>query len=77
MTGAAGRPHHAPVPRVFTHIRKLDDCFGHFLVRVTCACGCKREIEPQALARLVGGSVTGRPRAASAVLTVRQEGGPG
>jgi hypothetical protein len=43
---------------VLTHVRKLDDCFGQFLVRVICPCGCKREIEPQALARLVGWSMT-------------------
>ena len=33
---------------------KLDDCFGDFLVRVTCPCGVSRHIEPEALARLVG-----------------------
>jgi hypothetical protein len=45
--------HHAPV-RVLPHIKKLDDCFGQFLVRVVCHCGACREIEPEALARLVG-----------------------
>ena len=50
-------PHHAPV-RVLTHIKKLDDCFGQFLVRVVCDCGACREIEPEALARLVGWKVT-------------------
>ena len=40
--------------RVLTHIRKLDDCFGQFLVRVICDCGAVREIEPEALTRLVG-----------------------
>jgi hypothetical protein len=55
---ACGRhQHHAPV-RVLTHIKKLADCFGHFLVRVICACGGCREIEPEALARLVGWSMT-------------------
>ena len=49
--------HHAPV-RVLAHIRKLDDCFGQFLVRVICDCGAVREIEPEALARLVGWKVT-------------------
>ena len=32
--------HHAPV-RVLTHIKRLDNCFGQFLVRVIrdrCAC---------------------------------------
>jgi hypothetical protein len=49
--------HHAPV-RVLTHIKKLDDCFGQFLVRVICDCGACREIEPESLARLVGWSMT-------------------
>jgi hypothetical protein len=38
--------------------KKLDDCFGQFLVRVICDCGACREIEPEALARLVGWKVT-------------------
>jgi hypothetical protein len=40
--------------RVLPHIKRLDDCFGDFLVRVVCECGACREITPQALARLVG-----------------------
>ena len=40
--------------RVLRHIKKLDDCFGDFLVRVVCECGACREIQPQAPARLVG-----------------------
>jgi hypothetical protein len=40
--------------RALTHIKKLDDCFGQFLVRVVCECGAVREIEHEALARLVG-----------------------
>ena len=44
--------------RVLPHIKKLDDCFGQFLVRVVCVCGTCREIEPEALARLVGWKVT-------------------
>src|SRR5215472_6259029 len=44
--------------RVLPHIKKLDDCFGKFLVRVICDCGACREIEPEALARLVGWSKT-------------------
>ena len=40
--------HHAPV-HVLPHIKKLDDCFGQFLVRVVCVCGACREIEPEAL----------------------------
>ena len=43
---------------VLPHIKRLDDCFGDFLVRVVCACGAWREIQPQALARLVGGKMT-------------------
>ena len=42
-------PHHAPV-RVLDHIKRLDDCFGDFLVRVTCPCGAVREIASQLLA---------------------------
>jgi hypothetical protein len=42
--------------RVLAHIKKLDDSFGQFLVRVSCACGASRHIEPEALARLVGWS---------------------
>jgi hypothetical protein len=44
--------------RVLAHIRKLDDCFGQFLVRVSCKCGAVREITPEALARLVGWKAT-------------------
>jgi hypothetical protein len=44
--------------RVLAHIKKLDDCFGDFLVRVNCKCGAVREITPEALARLVGWSAT-------------------
>jgi bacterioferritin-associated ferredoxin len=57
MDGRARRHHHARV-RVLTHIKKLDDCFGQFLVRVSCVCGAVREIEPEALARLLGWKVT-------------------
>jgi hypothetical protein len=44
--------------RVLAHIKELDDCFGQFLVRVTCKCGAVREIKPEALARLVGWLMT-------------------
>jgi hypothetical protein len=54
---STGHQHRAPV-RVFAHIKKLDDCFGQFLVRVVCECGAMREIEPEALARLVGWKLT-------------------
>jgi hypothetical protein len=43
---------------VLTHIKKLDDCFGQFLVRPSCRCSAVRGIEPEALARLVGWSMT-------------------
>jgi hypothetical protein len=42
-TPAPSRSHHSPV-RVLAHIKKLDDCFGDFLVRVTCKCGAVREV---------------------------------
>jgi hypothetical protein len=57
MDALAQRQHHSPV-RVLDHIKRLDDCFGDFLVRVICPCGAVREIPPQALARLVGWKVT-------------------
>jgi hypothetical protein len=57
MDALARYQHHAPV-RVLPYIKKLDYCFGQFLVRVICGCGACREIEPEALARLVGWSVT-------------------
>ena len=44
--------------RVLTHIKKLDDCFGDYLVRVVCDCGVCREMEPEARARLVGWKMT-------------------
>jgi hypothetical protein len=50
-------PHHSRV-RVLPHIKKLDDCFGDFMVRVSCVCGASRHIEPEALARLVGWRTT-------------------
>ena len=43
---------------MLTHIKNLDDCFGDYLVRVVCDCGVCREIEPEALARLVGWKMT-------------------
>lgn len=57
MDAFATRPHHVRV-RVLPHVKKLDDCFGQFLVRVICDCGACREIEPEALAPLVGWKVT-------------------
>jgi hypothetical protein len=32
----------------------LDEWFGDFLVRVICECGACRQLEPEALTRLVG-----------------------
>ena len=62
--------------RVLTHIKKLDDCFGQFLVRVSCVCGASRHIEPEALARLVGWSTTLTALAPRLrLLPVREEGG--
>jgi hypothetical protein len=57
MDAPAIPPHHAPV-HVLAHIKKLDDAFGQFLARVIRDCGACREIEPEALARLVGWKVT-------------------
>jgi hypothetical protein len=51
------RQHHKPV-RVLPHIKRLDDCFGDFLVRLVSECGACRELTPEALARLVGLKVT-------------------
>ena len=36
-------PHHSRV-RVLTHIKKLDDCLGQFLVRVSCACSASHYV---------------------------------
>jgi hypothetical protein len=44
--------------RGLLRIKKLEDCFGQFLVRVVYDCGASREIEPEALARLVGWRIT-------------------
>jgi hypothetical protein len=44
--------------RVLPHVKKLDDCFGDFLVRVVCPCGASRHMEPEALARIAGRSAT-------------------
>ena len=51
MDVSARCSHHAPV-RVLLHIKRLDDCFGDFLVPVICPCGTSRHIEPEALARI-------------------------
>ena len=56
-TGSRTPQHHAPV-RVLPHIKKLDDCFDDFLIRVTCPCGASRHTEPEALARIAGRSAT-------------------
>lgn len=57
MDGSPAASHHSPV-RILPHIKKLDDCFADFSVRVICDCGFVREIDPEALARLVGWSIT-------------------
>ena len=57
---------------VLPHIKRLDDCFGQFLVRVICDCGACREIEPEALACLVGWKVTLRELALDAVAAADQ-----
>jgi hypothetical protein len=44
--------------RVLPHVKNLDDALGDFIVRVTCPCGASRQIEPEALARITGRSVT-------------------
>ena len=49
--------HHARV-YVLPHIKRLDDCFGDFLVRIGCPCGASRHIAPEALARIAGRSAT-------------------
>jgi hypothetical protein len=46
MLGTAS--HHTRV-RLLPHIKRLDDCFGDFLVRVVCECGACREIQPRAI----------------------------
>jgi hypothetical protein len=46
--------------RVLTHVKRPDDVFGDFLVRVICPCGAVREIPPQSLARVVGRKVLNR-----------------
>jgi len=48
----------AAIAPVLPHIKRLDDCFGQFLVPVVCDCGSCPEIEPEALARLVGWKMT-------------------
>jgi len=63
---------------VLAHIKKLDDCFGMFLVRVSCPCGASREIEPEALAHL--GRLVSDARgacAAAALFALREEGRKG
>jgi hypothetical protein len=57
MDGRAGGSHYARV-RVLRNIKKLDGALGDFLVRVSCPCGASRHIEPEALARIAGRSVT-------------------
>ena len=44
--------------RTLSHIKKLDDALGDFLVRITCPCGIHRTVDPASLARLCGRSAT-------------------
>lgn len=45
--------------RTLPHIRRLDDCFSQFLVRVTCrTCRTWRDVAPEVLARIAGWSAT-------------------
>ena len=56
-----GRAFYSARMRELRDVKKLDDRFGQFLVRVKCpACGASRDIAAEALARLVGWSVTSR-----------------
>ena len=57
MHGLTGAEHYPPA-RVMPHVTKLDDCFSDFIVRVTCPCGASRHIQPEALARIAGRSMT-------------------
>jgi hypothetical protein len=41
-----------------TVVQEIQDALGDFLVRVSCPCGTSRHIEPEALARIAGRSVT-------------------
>jgi hypothetical protein len=73
MDRRACRQHHSSV-RVLPHIKRLDDCFGQFLVRVICDCGACREIEPETRAAGRLEDDTQGARAADALLEVREEG---
>ena len=59
MDASTAGQHHEPM-RGLPHIKRLDDVFGDFLVRVLCECGAVCETEPEALARL--GSSAARSR---------------
>jgi hypothetical protein len=61
----AGR--YLPALSPFTHVKELGDCFGQFLVPVVLDCGGCREIESEALASLVGWSITVKGLAADAL----------
>jgi len=43
---------------MLTLTKRLDDCFGDFLVRVVCKCGACREIQPQSFRDCVGWKTT-------------------
>jgi len=75
---AAGHARHHARVRVLLHIRKLDDCFGDFVVRVSCPCGLSRHIAPEALARIAGRAAKFATLATrDALHTMRAQGGRG
>jgi hypothetical protein len=49
---------HASRMGTLPHIKRLDDAFGMFLVRIVCKCGAERTTKPEPLARLCGASAT-------------------
>jgi hypothetical protein len=57
MDAPARRQHHAPV-RVLPHIKRFDDSFGDFPRTRHLPLWASRHIEPEALARIAGRSVT-------------------
>ena len=44
--------------RGLPHIKRLDECFGDFLMRVSCPCRASRHVKPAALMRIAGRSAT-------------------
>src|SRR5262249_34958907 len=52
------RARHAIPVGTLPHIKRLDDAFGMFHVRIRCKCGAERTCKPDALARICGPSAT-------------------